>query len=98
MLIYRQMGDQAQKKFTASWGINFGVSSAQEWQDVAQEALKTTVILVILDLLLILGHRPWFEDHLDHLSIQATLFAGTATSWWGRTSQLVQQQKRISSG
>jgi hypothetical protein len=95
MLIYRQMGDQAQKKFTQSWGVNFGVSSAQEWQDVAKEALKTTVILIILDLLLILGNGPWLEEHLDHLSMQATLFTGTATSWFGRTMRMVQQQKRL---
>ena len=95
MLIYRQMGDSAQKKFTQSWGISFGMDSATEWQDVAKEAAKTTFIFVILDLLLIMGHRPWFEEHLDHLSIQATLFAGTAKSWSQRTWQLVQQQKRL---
>jgi len=95
MLIYRQMGDQAQKKFTQSWGINFGLDSAKEWQSVAQEALKTTVILVVMDLLLIMGHRHWFEEHLDHLSSQATLFTGAATGWWQRTWQIVQQQKRL---
>ena len=95
MLIYRQMGDQAQRKFTQSWGINFGLDSAQQWKDVAQETAKTAVILVILDLLLIMGHRPWLEEHLDHLSVQCTLFAGVAGSWWQRTWFLVQQQKRL---
>ena len=96
MLIYRQMGDSAQRQFATSWGINFGLDSAKEWQDVAKEALKTTVVLVILDLLLITGHRPWLEEHLDHLSVQCTLFAGVAESWWQRTWFLVQQQKRLS--
>jgi len=95
MLIYRQMGDQAQKKFTQSWGISFGMDSATQWKDVANETVKTSIILIILDLLLITGHRPWFEEHLDHLSVQATLFAGTASTWWQRTWQLAQQQKRL---
>ena len=96
MLIYRQMGDSAQRKFSQSWGISFGMDSATEWQDVAHEALKTSVILIVLDLLLITGHRPWLEEHLDHLSVQCTLFAGVAESWWQRTWFLVQQQKRLS--
>ena len=95
MLIYRQLGDQAQRKFAQSWGINFGLDSAQQWKDVAQETAKTAVILVILDLLLIMGHRPWLEEHLDHLSVQCTLFAGVAEGWWQRTWFLVQQQKRL---
>ena len=96
MLIYRQMGDSAQRKFSQSWGISFGMDSATEWQDVAKEGLKTTLILVVLDLLLIMGPRVWFEEHLDHLSVQCTLFAGAADSWWKRTWALVQQQKRLS--
>ena len=96
VLIYRQMGDSAQRKFSQSWGISFGMDSAKEWQDVAKEGVKTTLILVVLDVLLIMGHRHWLEEHLDHLSVQATLFTGTATSWWRRTWQLVQQQKRLS--
>jgi hypothetical protein len=95
MLIYRQMGDSAQQKFSQTWGINFGMDSAQQWRDVAQEAAKTAVILIILDMLLILGNRSWFEEHIDHLSVQATLFAGTAKNWWQRTVLLVQQQKRL---
>ena len=42
MLIYRQMGDQAQKKFTQSWGISFGMDSATQWQDVAKETQQMT--------------------------------------------------------
>ena len=95
MLIYRQMGDSAQQKFSQSWGINFAMDSAQQWRDVAQEAAKTAVILVILDMLLILGNRSWFEEHIDHLSVQASLFAGTANGWWQRTVLLVQQQRRV---
>ena len=96
VLIYRQMGDSAQRKFSQSWGISLGMDSASEWQDVAKEGLKTTLILVVLDLLLIMGPRVWFEEHLDHLSVQCTLFAGAADSWWKRTWALVQQQKRLS--
>jgi hypothetical protein len=96
VLIYRQMGDSAQRQFASSWGINFGLDSAKEWHDVAKEGLKTSVILVVLDLLLIMGPRVWFQEHLDHLSVQCTLFACFAESWWQRTWALVQQQKRLS--
>ena len=98
MLIYRQLGDQAQRQFTQAWGVNLGLDSAQQWRDVAQETAKLTVILIILDLLDITGPRSWLEEHLDHLACQCTLFAGAAGSWWRRTWALVQQQKRLSNG
>ena len=98
MLIYRQLGDDAQKQFAKSWGVNFGLDSAQQWRDVAVETGKITVILIILDLLVITGPRNWFEEHLDHLSIQCTLFTGAATGWWRRTWHMVSQQKRLSNG
>ena len=96
MLVYRQLGDSAQQQFATSWGVNFGLDSAQQWRDVAQETAKITLVLIILDLLVITGPRNWFEEHLDHLSCQATLFTGAAAGWWKRTWQLVQQQKRLS--
>ena len=96
MLVYRQLGDAAQQQFATSWGVNFGLDSAQQWRDVAQETAKITIVLIILDLLVITGPRNWFEEHLDHLSCQATLFTGAAAGWWKRTWQLVQQQKRLS--
>ena len=96
MLVYRQLGDQAQRKFTTSWGINFGLDSAQQWKDVVSTAVKTTVIITILDLLYILGNKPWLEDYLDMLSIQSALLTGQATTWRRRTVLLVQQQKRLS--
>ena len=96
MLIYRQLGDAAQQQFATSWGVNFGLDSAQQWQDVAKETAKITIILIILDLLVITGPRNWFEEHLDHLSIQCTLFTGAASGWWKRTWHMVAQQKRLS--
>jgi hypothetical protein len=95
MLIYRQMGDQAQKKFASAWGVNFGINSAGEWQDVLQAAVQAAVIVVILDLLSIMGHGRWLEGQVDFLSVQATLFGTAAKTWFGRTSALVKQQMRL---
>ena len=95
MLIYRQMGDQAQKKFTQSWGVNFGVGSASEWQDVAQAAIQAAVIVVILDMLHITRDGSWFEQQVDFLSTQASLFSGAATSSLGRAYAIVKQQMRL---
>ena len=95
MLIYRQLGDQAQRQFSKCWGVNFGLDSVKEWQDVGQEAVKTAFILILLDMLHIMGHRAWLEEHLDHMCMQAALFNGAAYSWWQRTWRLVQQQKRL---
>ena len=37
------------------------MNSASEWQEVAKTALKTAVILVILDLLRVTRNSTWFE-------------------------------------
>ena len=34
-----------------TWGIGYGMDNATEWQEVFKTALKTAVVLVILDLL-----------------------------------------------
>ena len=62
---------------------------------MGQEAVKTAFILILLDMLNIMGHRAWLEEHLDHMCMQAALFNGAAYSWWQRTWRLVQQQKRL---
>ena len=98
MLVYRQLGDSAQSQFAQSWGISFGLDSAQQWRDVVSATIKAVVILLMLDVLMIRGNRPWFEEHIDHLCVQCTLFAGITTSWWRRTLLLVQQQKRLAGG
>ena len=63
MIIYRQLGADAESQFANQWGVGYAMDNASEWQDVCTTAVKTALILVILDLLRITKDRPWFEEH-----------------------------------
>ena len=41
-------------------------------------------------------NRPWFEEHIDFVSMQALLFSGAARNWWQQTATLVRYQARVS--
>ena len=69
MLIYKLLGDQAQSEFTRSWGISYGMNAATEWKDIVVEAVKATVILIILERLFLTRNSSWLEEHMDYLSI-----------------------------
>ena len=77
------------------WGVSYALDNCSEWQDVAIEACKVALILVVLDLLRITKDRPWFEEHVDFISIQAMLFNGAARNWWQQTRVLVRFQTRM---
>ena len=78
-----------------TWGVGYGLNSASEWQEVAKTALKTAVVLVVLDLLRVTRNSKWFEEHVDFVSVQAVLFNGAARSWWQQTHTLVKLQARL---
>jgi hypothetical protein len=63
MLIYNQLGSDAESHFAQQWGVGYAMDNASEWQDVCATAVKTALILVVLDLLRITKDRPWFEEH-----------------------------------
>ena len=58
LLIYKQLGPEAQDSFSQSWGIGYALDNASEWQEVAKTAAKAALILVILDMLRITKNRP----------------------------------------
>lgn len=95
MLIYNTLGSDAQSQFAQTWGIGYGMDNATEWQEVFKTALKTAVVLVILDLLRLSKNASWFEEHADFVSMQAVLFNGAARSWWTQTRTLVRLQARL---
>jgi hypothetical protein len=35
------------------------------------------------------------QEHVDFISMQATLFSGAARGWWGQTRRLVALQSRL---
>ena len=39
--------------------------------------------------------RPWMEEHIDFVSVQAMLFNGAARNWWQQTRTLVRYQARM---
>ena len=95
MLIYRCLGDSAQQEFATTWGIGYGLHNATEWQEVLKTALKTALILVILDMLRVTKDAPWFEERVDFVSMQAALLNGAARGWWSQTRRLVALQNRL---
>ena len=69
MLIYKLLGDQAQSEFARSWGISYGMNAATEWKDIAIEAVRATIVLIILERLFLTRNSAWLEEHADYLSI-----------------------------
>jgi hypothetical protein len=61
MLIYKLLGDEAQSEFARSWGISYGMNAATEWKDIAIEAVKGTIILIILERLFLTRNSAWLE-------------------------------------
>ena len=70
MIIYKSLGADAETQFANQWGVGYAMDNASEWQEVCKTAVKTALILVILDLLRITKDRPWFEEHTDFVSVQ----------------------------
>jgi hypothetical protein len=98
MIIYRRLGPEAERQFVKTWGVGIGLDQAQQWQDVAKEALKAAALIVVLDMLRVTTHRAWLEDFCDFASCQALLFKGTAHSLWGQISVLIRHQSRVQAG
>ena len=69
MLIYKLLGDKAQSEFARSWGVSYGMNAATEWKDIAVEAVKATIILIIMERLFLTRNSAWLEEHMDYLSI-----------------------------
>jgi hypothetical protein len=63
MLIYKQLGADAQNEFAKTWGVGYALNNASEWQDVAITACKAAVLIVILDALRFTKNASWFEEH-----------------------------------
>ena len=63
MLIYKTLGSDAQTKCAQTWGVGYGMDNATEWQEVFKTALKTALVLVILDMLRLSKNASWFEEH-----------------------------------
>jgi len=81
IIIYRNLGPEAEKQFASSWGVGYALDNAKQWSAVLQEALKVALLLVILDLLRVTSHREWLADWVDLASVQVHLLGDTVSSW-----------------
>ena len=95
MVVYTLLGMQAENAFSQTWGVSYLMQLASEWQDILTECGKTILILLVLDRLRVISDAKWFENHLDVVSIQATLFTGARTNWLERTRTFVKFTSRI---
>ena len=95
MIIYRNLGQDAEVQFAKTWGVGVGLDNVQQWKDVAQEALKAALLIMILDMLRATSHRQWFEDFCDFASVQALLFEERTSSWWHQLQILLRYELRV---
>ena len=73
LLILQLMGLDAQRAFTRSWGISYGVGAAAEWRSVAQQAVLSVVLLAVAERLHLTRPVAWLEDHIEYMSTSALL-------------------------
>jgi hypothetical protein len=95
MLVYQQLGPSAEGEFAKTWGIGFALDNVSEWRDVLLTAVQTALVVVVLDALRWTTSAKWFEQHIDFMSLQCSLYTGAARGWWAQTRTLVQLQARL---
>ena len=88
MIIYRQLGKNAEQQFSKTFGIGYALDQLSQWQDVFTTALKAAFLVVLLDMLRITRNMPWLETYVDFLSVQANLFDGHARGAVRQTAKL----------
>ena len=73
MLIFQLLGRDAQRSFTHSWGVSYGVGAASEWRDVLRQAVLSIMVLAILERMHLTRRVSWLEEHIDYMSTSALL-------------------------
>jgi hypothetical protein len=61
MLIYKLLGEKAQSDFARSWGISYGMNAATEWKEIAVQAVKMSIVLIILERFYLTSNSAWLE-------------------------------------
>lgn len=84
LLVYNLLGTRAETDFIQSWLVALGVDNASQWREVLQDALKAGALLFLADRLWLLSNSRWMEDHVDYLSVQATMLTGATLTRWQR--------------
>lgn len=84
LLVYNLLGPRAETDFVQSWLVALGVDNASQWREVLQDAIKAGALLFLADRLWLLSNSRWMEDHVDYLSVQATMLTGATLTRWQR--------------
>jgi sugar lactone lactonase YvrE len=98
MKIYNLLGPSAEDSFARTWGVGYALDSISEWQDVFKTACEVAIVMVLLERLRLIRHAPWFERHLDFLSVQAQLFDGASAGVFAQVRRLLHLQRRVVEG
>ena len=62
LLIYELLGLDAQRSFTRSWGVSYGIGAANEWRDVARQAAIAVAVVAIAERMHLTRPVSWLED------------------------------------
>jgi hypothetical protein len=96
LLIYDLMGLDAQRSFTRSWGVSYGVGAANEWRDVARQAAMAVAVVAIAERLHLTRPVSWLEDHVDYMSTSALLLEHGGLSFFQELRLLFTFRRRLS--
>ena len=61
LLIMELLGLNAQRSFTRSWGVSYGVSAATEWRQVLHQAVIVIVFLAVAERLHLTRPVTWLD-------------------------------------
>lgn len=84
-LIYDQLGAGAEDSFVRDWLIAWGMENASAMQEMFKELGQAILIILILDKLWFQKNEFWMEEHLDFLSVQATMLGRDDLNFIQRT-------------
>ena len=96
MLIYELLGLDAERSFTRSWGVSYGVGAATEWRDVLRQAVDAIVVLAIAERLHLTRPVAWLEDHIDYVSTSALLLEQGSLSFFQELRLIFTFRRRLS--
>ena len=75
--------------------MSYGINAASELRDIAQEAVRSAIILVILERLFLTPNSSWLEQHIDYISLHTLLvrhygltFKAQVEVFWRHTRRL----------
>jgi hypothetical protein len=74
------LGTEAENVFVIGWLVNVACDNARQWQDILKSAAQSALSMFVLDRLWVTSSNAWAEQHIDFLSVQATLLTGRVVS------------------